>query len=109
MDWARSGHAIYDKLVAWFDLYKATMVEPGYIPGNTYNMDETGVMLSVMKTKKGLCATDDTRQYRGTPTDRELVTAVECISMDGFTLKPMIIMKAKSHRDAWYSHSGTQE
>jgi hypothetical protein len=84
------------------------MVEPGFNRINVYSMDKIGVMLGVMKSAKVLCAVDEPRPYRGTPYDRELVTAMECIVMDGFTLKPMIIMKAISHRDAWYSHQGTK-
>jgi LAS superfamily LD-carboxypeptidase LdcB len=70
-------------------------------------MDETGIQLSVLKSMKVLRGVDEQQSYRGTPTERELVTAVECIAMDGFVLKPMIIMKGKAHRNAWYSHDGT--
>jgi hypothetical protein len=108
MEWDRASHTIYDKLVAWYQLYDTTMANPDILPTNVYNMDETGFMLGMLKSLRVLTAANDKRQHRAAPQDRELVTAVECISVDGSRLSPMIIMKAKSHRDAWYSHDGTK-
>jgi hypothetical protein len=52
-------------------------------PENTYNMDETGVMLSMQGSVKVLIGKDDLRQYRGARVKRTVVTAIECISGDG--------------------------
>ena len=107
MEWNRTSHSILDKVVAWFDLFQSIMAHSSIVSSNVYNMDETGVMLGMLKSTRVLTASDNVKKHRSAPQNRELVTAVECIAVDGFVLKPMIIMKAKSLRDAWYSHEGT--
>lgn len=64
---------------------------------NVYNMDETGVMLSMLGSVKVLVGQDDTRDYRGARVKRTIVTAIECISADGRSLKPMIIWPATTY------------
>lgn len=65
--------------------------DPAISKENVYNMDETGVMLSMLGTVKVLVGKDDMRDYRGARVKRTLVTAIECISSDGRYLDPMII------------------
>ena len=64
-------------------------------------MDETGVMLSKLGSVKVLVGQDDRRDYRGARVERQMVTAVECISADGRHLKPMVIWPASTHRANW--------
>jgi hypothetical protein len=64
-------------------------------------MDETGVMLSMQGSVKVLVGKDDMRDYRGARVKRETITAIECISADGRSLKPMIIWPATTHRSNW--------
>jgi hypothetical protein len=68
---------------------------------NVYNMDETGVMLSKLGSVKVLVGRNDSRDYRGARVERQIVTAVECISADGRYLKPMVIWPASTHRANW--------
>jgi hypothetical protein len=68
---------------------------------NVYNMDETGVMLSMQGSAKVLVRKSDLRKYRGARVKREVVTAIECISADGRYLNPMIIWPAATHRSNW--------
>ncbi|KFY89000.1 hypothetical protein V500_06013, partial [Pseudogymnoascus sp. VKM F-4518 (FW-2643)] len=68
---------------------------------NVYNMDETGVMLSMPGSVKVLVGKDDRRNYRGARVKRTTVTAIECISADGRYLDPMIIWPASTHRSNW--------
>lgn len=58
---------------------------------NVYNMDETGVMLSKLGSVKVLIGRSDSRDYRGARMERQIVTAVECISADSRYLKPIVI------------------
>jgi hypothetical protein len=69
----------------------AVLHKPDILPENVYNMDETGVMLSMLNSVKVLVGKDDTKRYRGARVKRTMVTAVECISADGRCLNPMII------------------
>jgi hypothetical protein len=75
--------------------------DPAISKENVYNMDETGIMLSLLGTVKVLVGKDDMRDYRGARVKRTLVTAVECISGDGRYLDRMIIWPAATHRSNW--------
>lgn len=71
--------------------------KPDVLPENVYNMDETGVMLSMLNSVKFLVGKDDIRGYRGARIERTMVTAVEFISADGSCLNPIIIWPASTH------------
>ena len=74
------------------------------MPENIYNMDETGVMLSMLGSVKVLVGKDDARNYRGAGVKRTMVTAIECISADGRSLLPLIIWSASTHRSNWTTY-----
>jgi hypothetical protein len=75
--------------------------DPIILLENVYNMDETGVMLSMPGSVKVLIGKDDIRDYRGARIKRTTVTAIECISADGRYLTPMIIWLATTYRSNW--------
>jgi hypothetical protein len=79
--------------------------DPAILAENVYNMDETGVMLSMLGSVKVLVGKDDRRDYRGVRVKRTTVTAIECISADGRYLNPMIIWPATTHRSNWTTFS----
>ncbi|KAH8696511.1 hypothetical protein BGW36DRAFT_360338 [Talaromyces proteolyticus] len=62
-------------------------------------MDETGVPLSVLDSLKVLVSKHDLRDHRGAAVKRTLVTGVECISVNGRFLSPLI-WPAATHRGA---------
>ena len=104
LDWRRHGNNIYDKVVNWFELIGKVLQDPAILPENIYNMDETGVMLSMLGSVKVFMGKDDPRDYRGTNVKRTTVTAIECISADGRSLSPMIIWPATTHRANWTTY-----
>lgn len=71
---------------------------------NVYNMDEIGVMLSMLRSVKVLVGKDDLRDYRGAGVKRTMVTAIECISADGRSLLPLIIWPALTHQSNWTTY-----
>jgi hypothetical protein len=75
--------------------------DPAIVAENVYNMDETGVMLSMLSSIKVLVGKSDRRNCRGARVKRTIVTAIECISADGRYLNPMIIWPATTHRSNW--------
>jgi len=95
---------IYDKVTHWFEVIGKELQNPAILAENVYNMDETGVMLSMLNSVKVLVGKDDTRSYRGARVKRTMVTAIECISADGRCLKPMIIWPATTHRNNWTTY-----
>ena len=104
LDWRRHDINIYDKITHWFKVIGQELHDPVIQRENVYNMDETGVMLSMLGSVKVLVGKDDPRAYRGAGVERTMVTAIECISADGRSLLPMIIWPATTHRSNWTTY-----
>lgn len=104
IDWKRHEIHIYDKVTEWFEVISQVLQDPAILPQNVYNMDETGVMLSMLGSVKVLIGRDDVRGYRGAGVKRTMVTAIECVSADGRSLHPLIIWPASTHRSNWTTH-----
>lgn len=106
IDWKRHGNDIYDKIVEWFELIGKVLQDQdlAILLENTYNMDETGVLLSMLGSIKVLVGKDDLRDYRGAGVKRTMVTAVECISADGRRLLLLITWPASTHRSNWTTY-----
>lgn len=104
LDSNRHDHHIYHKVEEWFTLIGEQLKNPEILPKNVYNMDETGVLLSVLNTLKVLVSSDVPRPYRKAGVKRTLVTAIECISADVRSLPPLIIWPAVTHRSTWTTY-----
>jgi hypothetical protein len=50
MDWARRNHNIHDKVMQWFTVIGKELQDPAIVRGNVDNMDETGVLHSVLRS-----------------------------------------------------------
>ncbi len=98
LDWNRHEKNIYGKVTHWFEIIGKVLQDPAILPENVYNMDETGVMLSMPGSVKVLVGKDDRQNYRGARVKRTTVTAIECISADGRYLDSLIIWPASTHR-----------
>jgi hypothetical protein len=101
LDWDRHEKNIFPKIEHWFEEIGKVLKGSDIVQENVYNMDETGVMLSKLGSVKVLVGRNDSRDYRGARVERQMVTAVECISADGRYLKPMVIWPASTHRANW--------
>lgn len=104
LDWNRHEKNTYDKITHWFEVIGRVLQDPAILAENVYNMDETGVMLSMPGSVKVLVGKDDKRRYRGARVKRTQVTSIECISADGRYLNPMIIWPASTHRSNWVTY-----
>ncbi|KAF2137771.1 uncharacterized protein K452DRAFT_339928 [Aplosporella prunicola CBS 121167] len=104
LDWKRHDINIHDKITHWFEVIGKELHDPVIKPENVYNMNETGVMLSLLASLKVLVGKDDPRGYRGTGVKRTMVTAIECISADGRSLLPLIVWPASTHRSNWTTY-----
>jgi hypothetical protein len=78
IDGKRHENNVYGKIVEWFGIIGQVLQGPAVLPENVYNMDETGIMLSMLSSFKVLVGKDDRRNYRGGGVKRTMVTAVEC-------------------------------
>lgn len=101
MDRNRHDKNTYHKVEHWFEVIGRLLGDRTILKENAYNMDETGVMLSMLGSVKMLVGTDDLRIYRCARVKRTTVTTIECISADGRCLKPMVIWPAATHRINW--------
>ncbi|OCK92192.1 uncharacterized protein K441DRAFT_571340, partial [Cenococcum geophilum 1.58] len=65
---------------------------------NVYNIDETGVILSIPNSIKVLISKNDIQgSYRGARVKRTMVTAIKYISADGRCLNPIIVWPALTY------------
>jgi DDE superfamily endonuclease len=104
IDWERHDHHIYDKVVHWFSVIGPQLADPTIKRENIYNMDETGVLLSLLKELKVLVDASSLKAYRGAGVKRELITVIECISGDFRVLPPLVIWPASTHRANWVTY-----
>jgi hypothetical protein len=105
MDWNRHDNNIYNKVVEWFEVINDELYKADILPENCYNMDEIGIMLSMLGAIKVFVSKDDQRDYRGAGVKRTMVTAIECISASGKALNPMIIWPASTYRSNWTTYA----
>ena len=61
LDWNRHEKNTYWKIAHWFEVIGRILQDPAILAENVYNMDETGVMLSMLGAVKVLVGTDDVR------------------------------------------------
>lgn len=64
LDWERHDLHIYNKIVDWFTVVEKELAGPHIHAENIYNMDETGVLLSVLNSLKVLVGKNELRNYR---------------------------------------------
>jgi hypothetical protein len=81
-----------------FTVISRELHDPAILAENVYNMDETGILLSLQTSRKYVVHQDDLRKYKGAAVKCTLVTAVKCISANGRCLSPMIIWPVMTHR-----------
>src|SRR2546421_3686291 len=102
LEWEQ--HNIYEKVAQWFTAIGRERHNPAILAENFYNMDETGILLSVLTPRKVLLHRNDLRRCRGAGSKRTLVRAMECISADGRCLGPLIIWPTSTLRSDWTNH-----
>lgn len=85
----------------WFDCLERFIEQ--IPPRNIYNSDETGFQLGQGKNQK-VVTTRPEQAIRGHAAGEigELVSAIECVSADGFTITPYFIFKGVYHLQGWY-------
>ncbi|KAF2785959.1 hypothetical protein K505DRAFT_354737 [Melanomma pulvis-pyrius CBS 109.77] len=68
VDWNRHEKNIYPKITHWFEVIRAVLQDLVILAENVYNMDGTGVVLSMLGSVKVLVGKDGTRDCRGART-----------------------------------------
>jgi hypothetical protein len=89
---------------AWFKLVHNTIEKYGILDADIYNFDETGFQMGVISTAKVITGAERSRRPVSVqPGNREWVTAIDCICVDGQSLPPVIIFEGKMHQSTWYN------
>ena len=93
-----------DKEVAqvWFEKLQEMINLHGIEASDIYNFGETGFMIGVGKDQWIITREPQRKIVDGTISNREMVTVVEAVSTDCFTVPPVIILKAKSLLYRWF-------
>ena len=82
----------------WFRLVKNVIAKYGIQEEDIYNFDETGFQMGVISTAKVITGSErSNRPVAMQPSNREWVTAIDCISTAGWSLLLVIIFEGKVH------------
>jgi len=88
-------------LEKWFAAVKSIIDEFNIDPKNIHNMDETGCSIGSIKATRVIIDRTKNIRYSAYPGRQEWVSVIECISMDGTSLPPLIIFKGKTLSSRW--------
>ena len=91
----------HEAIEDWFNIFEETISEYQISVENMYNMDETG--FSVGNIDGAYVVVNKTLQtkLKANPGRQEWTTVLECVSADGNTLSPYIIVKGANMTNAW--------
>ena len=92
-------------LNGWFEGYKQVFDELQPEPENIYNMDETGFFIGTMRSSNIIIDKNTRSKLQASPGRQEWISVVECISMDGRAISPLIIFKGTTLCDLWWPNS----
>jgi hypothetical protein len=62
---------------------KEILIDLNILPENIYNINKTGVILSILGSVKVLISKNNLRDYRGVGVKRTMVTIIKYVSADG--------------------------
>ena len=96
-------------LSPWFDRLYAIIQQLSVTPANMWNIDETGIALSVCTNQRVIGSSETTHTYIQTPENREWVSTIECISASGLKINPVVIFKGKTLQSTWFTPGRTPE
>ena len=65
-------------------------------------MDEKGVMMGLIGKVRVIVSKYDKKIYMTQPGNREWVSLIECISLDGCWIRLWVIFKVKQYQKAWF-------
>ena len=91
----------------WFQLVKNMRTKYGVLDCDFYNFDETGFMMGIICPAMVVTRAD--RRGRGKavqPGNREWATAIACISAEGWSIPPFLVVKGSYHLSNWYTEGG---
>jgi hypothetical protein len=89
---------------AWFQSYHDTIAQYGIAHQDIYNFDETGFQIGVGRDQWIITREPRIKIFGNNTTNRESVTVIEAISVDGFVIPPLIILSARQALLRWFDN-----
>ena len=90
-------------LSGWFEMFQQTVNQYQISNEDIYNMDEKCFLQGGVGKLKIMVSKYEGKALMAEAGNREWVSVIECVSMDGRILAPLIIFKGKQQRPAWYN------
>ena len=101
LDQSRKDAIDYPTLQDWFKLYRDTCVTFGIADDDQYNMDEKGFMKGIGDDVKVLVPVTEEEVFSIQPGNKELVSVIECIGTNGYTLPAFVIFQGQRIQESW--------
>ena len=79
-------------------MIKDVLQDLAVLAENLYNMDKTGVILSILGSVKVLVGKHNIQDYRGIQVKCTTMTTIKCISANSRYLNPIIIWPASTYQ-----------
>jgi len=74
----------------YFDRYEEVTTRHSIAIQNIWNMDEKGFSIGQIQNGTIITAADDVNSFEAMPGNRDWVSIIECISMEGTYIDPMV-------------------
>ena len=92
----------------WFEKLRLCLRTYGIGVRDIWNMDETGFIVGMLQSCKVLVPHEIKKYYTRNPTNREIVTCVEAVSVAGEFILLYIIIKGKHLLKYWLDNMPNQ-
>jgi len=105
---SRAEAATPKQVRAFLEQYEAARTRLSISIDNTYNKDDTGVVLGLYTNIRVLASSKKKKAYKKSPENRECVSLLECVSATGRRLRCAVIFKGQNLQTTWFpSRIGT--
>ncbi|KAI1008083.1 hypothetical protein K3495_g153 [Podosphaera aphanis] len=102
LDKARVQAATTEIIDGFYSLFESVKREFDVRLENIWNMDEHELGLGICTNQRVIGISNKSSTYRETPEDREWVSIVETVSVDGRKTRPLVIFKSTAPQTSWF-------
>ncbi|KAJ5726490.1 uncharacterized protein N7483_007847 [Penicillium malachiteum] len=88
------------RLITWFEHVGGWL--EGISPKNIYNFDETGFQLGQTRAQKVVTRYRYSSEKLASTDRGQIVTSIECIAADGWSMVPYLIFKGQIYMEDWF-------
>ncbi|KAJ5544105.1 transcriptional regulator family: Centromere protein B DNA-binding region [Penicillium frequentans] len=87
-------------LTTWFEHVGGWL--EGISPKNIYNFDETGFQVGQTRSQKVVTRYRYSSEKLASVDRGQIVTSIECVAADGWSMVPYLIFKGRTHMEDWF-------